>query len=243
VLGSSNEPLRRLAFAAAFLGLVGLVAGCGSGGKTAGPTVASATTTSSPSRPAVAVDALDGLLLSPAEIGTAMGAPEVPAKKTLNQMADTSAGKPDKNCRFTQPAESSIYAKSGWNGVRSQELQEPVPNFAHHVIQAVVSFPDANGAASFFKASAQFWPLCANHEYRVLSPGGPDKIFTMGPIDNTDGILRTTDTLQGGDGWACQRALTASNNVIIDVAACATNPAPDVAVNIARQIAEKVAKL
>jgi len=192
----------------------------------------------------VAADALDGLLLSPAEIGTAMASDaEVPVKKTLTQMADTSAAKPDQNCRFTQPAESTIYAKSGWKAVRSQELQEPVPNFAHHVIQAVVFFPDASGAANFFKASAQFWPLCANHEYHVLSPGGPDKIFTMGAIDNTNGVLSTTDTLQDGNGWACQRALTASNNVVVDVAACATNPAGGAAVNIARQIADKVAKV
>lgn len=190
------------------------------------------------------MDALDGLLLSPAEIGTAMAADgEVPVKTTLTQMSDTSAGKPDKNCRFTQPAESSIYANSGWKAVRSQELQEPVPNFAHHVIQAVVYFPDAKTAANFFKASAQFWPLCANHEYHVLSPGGPDKIFTMGPIDNTGSVLSTTDTLQDGNGWACQRALTASNNVVVDIAACATNPAAGAAVNIARQIADKVAKL
>ena len=242
MLVSSSEPRRRLALA--FLALVGLLAGCGNGGNTAGPTIASATTTTAaPSRPAVAEDALEGLLLSPAEVGSVMGAPEVPAKPTLNQMANTSATKPDQNCRFTQPAEFTIYAKSGWKAVRSQELQEPVPNFAHHVIQAVVSFPDANGASSFFKASAQFWPLCANHEYHVLSPGGPDKIFTMGPINNTNGVLSTTDTLQGGNGWACQRALTASNNVVVDVAACATNPPPDAAISIARQIADKVAKL
>jgi hypothetical protein len=158
-------------------------------------------------------------------------------------MVNTSATKPDQNCRFTQPAESTIYANSGWNGVRSQELQEPVPNFGHHVNQAVVSFPDASAAASFYKASAQFWPLCANHEYHVLSPGGPDKVFTMGPIDNTHGTLSTTDTLQGGNGWACQRALTVSNNVVVDVAACATNPPAGAAVNIAHQIADKVAKL
>lgn len=223
--------------------VVVLIAGCGSGAKTTAPTTTAATTTSS-ARPPVAVDALEGLLLSPAEIGTAMAASaEVPAVKTSTQMVDTSATKPDKNCRFHQPVESTIYAGSGWKAVFSQELQEPVPNFAHHVMQAVVWYPDANGAVSFFKASAQFWPLCANHEYHVLSPGGPDKVFTMGPIDNTHGVLSTTDTLQGGNGWACQRALTVSNNIVVDIAACATNPPPGAAVNIARQIADKVAKL
>jgi serine/threonine kinase PknH len=234
-------PSRRLTFAAA---VVVLVAGCSNGGNTAAPTTTAVGANASPPRPPVAEDALERLLLSPAEIGTAMGAPaEVPVTKTYTQMVNTSAGKPDKNCRFTQPAESTIYANSGWTGVRSQELQEPVPNFAHHVNQAVVLYPDAKGAASFFKASAQFWPLCANHEYRVLSPGGPDKLFTMGPISTNEGTLSTTDTLQGGDGWACRRALTVSNNVVVDVAACATNPAADAAINIAHQIAEKVAKL
>jgi serine/threonine kinase PknH len=234
------DPSKRLALAAV---VVVLLAGCGSGGNSAEPSATSADSTAS-SRPPVAADALDGLLLSPAEIGTAMASEaEIPVKTTLTQMANTSAAKPDKNCRFTQPAESTIYANSGWKAVRSQELQEPVPNFAHHVIQAVVYFPDANGASNFFKASAQFWPLCANHEYHVLSPGGPDKIFTMGPIDNTNSVLSTTDTLQDGNGWACQRALTASNNIVVDVAACATNPAAGAAVNIARQIADKVAKL
>jgi hypothetical protein len=232
-----TRALSRLACAAA---VVVLMAGCSSGGNTVAPT----STTAAPSRPPVAADALDGLLLSPAEIGTAMAATaQVPVKKAYTQMVDTSATKPDKNCRFTQPVESTVYANSGWNGVRSQELQETVPNFAHHVVQAVVSFPAAANAASFFNASAQFWPLCANHEYHVISPGGPDKVFTMGAISSDNGTLSTTDTLQGGNGWACQRALTVSNNIAIDVAACATNPPADAAVNIAHEIAAKVAKL
>ena len=105
-----------------------------------------------------------------------------------------------------------------------------------------MSFPDDGKATSFFNASAQFWPLCANHEYHVISPGGPDKVFTMGAISNNNGVLGTTDTLLGGNRWACQRALTVSNNIAIDVAACATNPPADAAVNIAHQIAAKVAK-
>jgi hypothetical protein len=217
--------------------VVVLIAGCGSGGNTSAPT----TTTGSPSRPPIAVGALDGLLLGPAEIGAAMGATEVPVKKTDTQMGDTSAGKPDKGCGFTQPAETSIYAGTGWTAVRSQDLQEPGDNFTHHVIQAVVSFPTANDATRFFTASAQLWPPCANHQYRVLTPGTPDLIFTVGPIANTNGTLSTTDTMSGGRQWACQRALTVSNNIAIDIAACSSNGPPDAAINIAHQVAAKVA--
>ena len=49
-------------------------------------------------------------------------------------------------------------------------------------------------------------------------------------------------TREGGKGWACQRALTVSNNIAVDVAACSVNPA-QAAVIIAHQIAAKVAKL
>ena len=65
-------------------------------------------------------------------------------------------------------------------------------------------------------------------------------VFTMGPIPNTDGTLSTTRA--GGEGWTCQRALTVSNNIAIDVATCPDNPAL-AAVTIAHQIAAKVAKL
>ena len=62
----------------------------------------------------------------------------------------------------------------------------------------------------------------------------------MGPIANISDTLSATRGEEGG--WACQRALTVSNNVAVDVAACSANPA-DAGVNIAHQIAAKVAKL
>ena len=100
-------------------------------------------------------------------------------------------------------------------------------------------FPSANDAARFFSASARRWPACSNRKFHYSDPGEPDKVWTVGPIANTNGTLSTSDTLKGGDGWACQRALTVRNNVAIDVAACSGNPT-DAAVNIASQIADKV---
>lgn len=106
-----------------------------------------------------------------------------------------------------------------------------------------MSFPSANDAARFFSASAQRgWPACSNRQYHYIDPGKPDEVWTMGPIANISDTLSTTDTLEGTNGWACQRALTVSNNIAIDVEACSANPA-DAAANIAHQIAAKVAKL
>lgn len=65
-------------------------------------------------------------------------------------------------------------------------------------------------------------------------------MWDVGPVSNTNGTLSATETREGGQGWACQRALTVSNNVAIDITACGYDKA-DGAVNIARQIAGKVA--
>ena len=190
----------------------------------------------------VAADALDGLLLSPAEIEIAMSANGITVNRTSTEMSDDSANIPDQDCRFIDaPAETSVYNGSGWIAVRRQHLREPVDDFAHEIWQAVVSFPSANDAARFFSASAQRWPACSNRQYHYINdPGQPDTVWTVGQIANISDTLSTTR--DGGKGWACQRALTVSNNIAVDVAACSVNPA-QAAVIIAHQIAAKVAKL
>jgi PknH-like extracellular domain len=59
------------------------------------------------------------------------------------------------------------------------------------------------------------------------------------PITVTTDTLSTTKTQEGGNGYASQRALTVRNNVAVDVTACSSTLLPDVAVNIAHQIAPR----
>lgn len=126
-----------------------LVASCSRGTQNAAPT----TTSSTP--PPVAADVLYGLLLSPAEINTAMATTGILVNGTYTDMFDDSANIPDKDCRFIDPAETWVYDGSGWIAMRSQHLHEPGDDFDHEVLQAVVAFPSANDAARFFSASAQ----------------------------------------------------------------------------------------
>jgi hypothetical protein len=187
----------------------------------------------------VAADALDGLLLSAAEIEIAMNANGITVNGTLTEMSDDSANIPDQDCRFIDaPAEAPVYNGSGWSAVRARYLNDV--DWAHQVQQAVVSFPSANDAARFFGASVQRWPACSNRQYHYINdPGQPDTVWTVGPIVKISDTLSAT---RGGEGGACQRALTVSNNIAIDVAACPNNPG-NTAVKIADQIAAKVAKL
>ena len=188
--------------------------------------------------PPVPTDVLDRLLLSPAEINTAIGTTGILVNGTGAVMSDDSANIPDKDCRFNLSAQASVYDGSGWIATRNQYLSDS--SYSHEVWQAVVSFPSANDAARFFTASAQRWQACRQFHY--INPGQPDKVWTVGPIAITNGTLSTTDIQVGGGGFTDQRALAVSNNVAIDVAMYAVNPAHDSVFNIVDQIAAKVAK-
>jgi PknH-like extracellular domain len=210
-----------------------LAVGC-SGGSNQG-------TKTSTTAPPIAAGALDALLLSPADINTAMGATAMTSPETNTHMVDGSSDVADQDCRvFDEAAETFAYAGSGWTAVRRQDFQEPGDDVAHVVFQVVVSFPSATFAAAFFDASTHRWPACANRKYNVMQPGKLDWIYAVGPISNMAGMLSTTTTLEGGNGWACQRALTVRNNVAVDVLACSLNLPADTAVNIAQKIATKV---
>jgi serine/threonine kinase PknH len=230
--------------AAAVAGVCVLAAACG-GNNSSAPAASSAkagaggSTTSTPPPP-VAVSALDGLLLSPDQINTAMGATAMTVGQTYTRMADAGPNVADVNCRSVHnSAESSAFADSGWTALRGQQMQEPGDNFTHFVKQNVVSFPSATAAAAFFDASTHRWPACSNRQYTFTQSGQPNSVWTAGPISTTAGTLSTTTTEEGGNGWACQRALTVRNNVAVDIGACSYSPANS-AVNIAHQIAAKI---
>lgn len=79
-------------------------------------------------------------------------------------------------------------------------------------------------------------PVCRSH------PGQDDAAWTVADVVNDNGMLSSSQVQEGGDGWTCQRALTARNNVTIDIVTCAYSQPDLVAIGIANQIAAKVAK-
>src|ERR1700761_255542 len=104
---------------------------------------------SSSKHPPVAAGALDGALLSMAEIEITMNAQGIAVNGTSTEMSDDSLSVPDKDCRFIDfPAETSGCNSSGRTAVRPQYLRDPV-ELVHQVWQAVVAFPSANDAARF----------------------------------------------------------------------------------------------
>jgi serine/threonine kinase PknH len=194
----------------------------------------------SPTVAPVAEAALDGLLLNPDQINTAMDATGMTVTQpwnTLNDVGFKNPTTPQECTPIDGAAEAAAYTGSGWTAERGQSLQDPSP-ILHAVDQGVILFPSAQAAAAFVSASAQNWPACANRTYT----GNVNNLqWSAGPVSTADGTVSATTTEQDANtnGWACQRALTARNNVVIDVAACSHN-ATDQGINIAHQIAAKV---
>ncbi|QZA06193.1 sensor domain-containing protein [Mycolicibacter heraklionensis] len=215
-----------------------LAAGCGRPGgvlKPAATTPTSPTTTHAVAP--VAEDALRALLLTPEQINPIMAATDMAVTRTHTALSDDSATMQPQEClAIDGAAQAPVYADSGYTGVREQALSEG-DDFEHFVEQAVVAFPSAQQAAAFFADAARQWPAC--HEYSHLQSG---TTWTAGPIVNADGMLSTVATQDnaGNDvSWACGRALTVANNVVVDVNTCSADP-KDSAVVIAGQIAAKV---
>jgi serine/threonine-protein kinase len=215
-----------------------LVAGCHSG-KQAGP----ASTTTTPAKPPVVETALEGFLLTPADINTAMGATDMTVSGSYQTFVDDSGVVADKACRITViDADTDSYADSGWTAVREHSLRERGQHSAHYADQAVVLFPSADKAAAFFTSTAQRWPACSNRQFTRTPKGAAPQQWAVGPISNSGGTLSNTITEQGGSGEVCERAVTVTDNVAVDVSTCSHTNASGTAVNIAHQIAAKVNK-
>ena len=184
----------------------------------------------------IAQKVLPDLLLSPEQINAAMAAQDMVVSSTGSQMSDDSATMEPRECLAVDgAAQALVYADSGFTDVSEMTLRDP-EGTAHYAHQAVVRFAEAEQATAFYTASAQQWPACTHYTHTQSGT-----LWEAAPISDTDGVLSTigTQTNAQAGGWACGRALTVNNNVVVDVNTCSANPG-DSAVRIARQIATRV---
>lgn len=202
---------------------------------------AAGSTTTAPPPPIVA-SAMPGLFLSPDQISAAMGTTGLRVTNTSSQMNNQAANVPDISCRaINSDADATVYANSGWTNVDIQ-LLEDAGNIAHdnyYVEQGLVLFPSASQAAAFLASSVPQWTGCANRQFTYYKNGQSYATDDVGPVSNNGGILSATKIEEGAKGWACQHALTAANNVAIDIMACSYNPANS-GVQIAQQIKQNI---
>ena len=243
------------AVAVAAIGL--LVAGCDSN-KSSPASSSTTTTTTTSSKPPVAQAALGSFLLSPAEIDSLLGTTGMASQQKFDKPLDDN-GKQHwaqgwtwpADCIYALgPAEGPVVADSKFTAVSGDDDTAPLPpgstDINSEVTQAVILFPSADDAKSFFTTSAQRWQACSNRQFTSSGDGTPDLAWKVGPISTANATLSATLSMSGTQNgttqtMGCQRALTVRNNVAIDAFVC-RNDAGDTGVQVANQIASKVDK-
>ncbi len=218
--------------------VVAVAAGSANDAGTSPRTTSTPQPTAATPAPIVPVGSLPGLLLDAGTVSTIMG-----SNLTVNQAATSTRLYNDTTDRpecggVWANANRDVYEGSGWVSVQSQSLREPIDDFRHLVFQSVISFSSAEAAANFVAKEAKRWPQCAGGTIIATSPSSTPQIWRITSVSTRDGVLTALPVQQRAGGWHCQRALTARNNVVVDVEACGPNLI-DQGAAIARYIANR----
>jgi len=145
------------------------------------------------------------------------------------------------------PGQINEYQGNGWIASRYQAFHEvgtPVNSMgiAQFGQQVVVTFISAEAADVFAKKQATHWQQCSNTQLK-LRPRDPTKsiiIIQVGEPSTADGILKLSQNMEGGAGMVCGRALTARNNVVVDVTNCGFDNALEHTVEMAQAIRDGI---
>ncbi|GAA2401312.1 hypothetical protein GCM10009856_07090 [Mycolicibacterium llatzerense] len=134
------------------------------------------------------------------------------------------------------PGMSNAYSATGFTGFIDQVVNDSAGK--HKFIQALVTFPTADAAKEFVARQASQWKDCSNTNLTITIAGNSDHANT-GASSTTDGVTTIVLTPPAAGSRQCERALTASSNVVVDVRACAVNVGTT-ASSIARDIGQKI---
>lgn len=134
------------------------------------------------------------------------------------------------------PGMSNAYSGKGFTGFIDQVVNDSAGK--HKFIQALITFPTAQAATDFVAMQASQWKDCANTNLTITIGGQSDHANT-GASSTTDGITTIVLTPPAAGSRQCERAITASSNVVVDVRACAVNVGTT-ASDIARNIGQKI---
>jgi serine/threonine kinase PknH len=187
-------------------------------------------------------DRLSALLLSPSEINGIMSSSSMEPGKPITSMDSFALSVSPSECLGSLYAsQDSVYAGTGFTGVRGLVSSEPGDNFDHWVDQAVVLFPSAEKAKSFVQASADKWKGCAGKTASIKHTNtGKTERWTLGDIIGQPPKISVVEMEENADGWGCQRELGVANNAVIDVIACAYHLDKDQGGQIVDKIAARV---
>ncbi|OBH86287.1 serine/threonine-protein kinase PknH/PknJ [Mycobacterium scrofulaceum] len=168
----------------------------------------------------IPAERLSALLLGASDINSVMGSSTMEPGKPIQSMDSSSLTVSQPDCQGAlYTTQSPVYSGTGYSAVQGLVSSEPGDNYDHWVNQAVVLFPSADKAKAFLETSAGKWKGCAGKTVTVTNKGKTYR-WTFAQIQGSPPKIAVLDTQEGADGWECQRAISAANNVIVDVNAC-----------------------
>ncbi len=211
-----------------------------------GTTTTTTPTSSTPARPPappIAASALAGLLSGTDELANLAGAAGILVTESGQILSDDGAVVDNKDCVGAWlPGQRKVYGDSGWSAVQ-QQLSRSTGDGppTHTVTQVILSFPTAEAATKSVDSQKELWSTCAGQIISATIAQPPTTVrYTFGtPTTEDDGVVSMRETREGGNGWGCERAVGARNNVVADTMVCRYDPAGQ-AVAIARAILKRV---
>jgi hypothetical protein len=168
---------------------------------------------------------VEQLLLPTNQVNVVMGATGMKLRKARTEMFRPDTGFADAGCMGPwYPAVSSTFASSGWTAMRSNEFTDVTGDSAgadnHVAIEAMIAMSSAPAASAFFKDAQRIWAGCANRSFTASASGGRSWNWNFAGVQADETTLTMLQTQEGGGGWACERTLRMSSNVVADTMAC-----------------------
>ncbi|BBZ36602.1 serine/threonine-protein kinase PknH/PknJ [Mycolicibacterium confluentis] len=208
---------------------------------TAATTSATTSRTGSPVAP-VAASGLPGLLSRTSELANLAGATGIVVTGEAPVLSDDAASVDNKECVGAWlPGQRVVYGDSGWSATQQQMSRNTGDGPpSHTVTQVVVSFPTAEAATRNVDQQEQTWRTCEGQMIMATYPQSTDTVrYTFGAPTTEDGVVSMREIREGGNGWGCERAVGARNNVVADTMVCRYDPTGQAAA-IARAILDRV---
>jgi len=182
---------------------------------------------------------LERFLLKPDRIDEILGAQDIEVIDTATTLAENRSKVSDPDCLGAlYNAEQTVYADSGWTAVADQVLADQSDDDGHWMQQSVVAFGSADQALDFFNRSVQDWSNCIGKQVTVSEDDNEFSWRVEGISINGQMMAQTARQEDAGE-WACQHALGAAGNHIVEVAACGES-IDDQAVRLAGEIARNI---
>lgn len=165
--------------------------------------------------------ALRSILLTATEIPGNTGENAVVLEQDSTELLDDAATIDNPTCVGAwAPAQTAVYTRTATSGVAVQQLRALYRKlWQDSVIQAVVAYPDPDGANVALQLQRSTWESCAGVTVTITPPGEPPQTWQFGEPTNNAGAFVLEATASSGDA-VCQHGISTRGNVLIDIRQC-----------------------